>query len=291
MSKTYSHSVPEEVAAQRIQEYGVGLFDPIPTKSALKKALKKGFIQVNGHIATTATLIQGGEHIEFSPAPIQLPERKFDLKLKVLFEDDYLGIIEKPPGVLVSGNSFMTIANALPQNLTSITQPDAVLPTPVHRLDFATTGILLVGKTADCIRRLTRLFEKKEIHKCYYAVTMGSMDPKGIIDQNIDEKEAVTHFEQVASVNSPRFNKLNLVKLLPKTGRRHQLRIHLSGMGNPILGDRDYSPEHLILKGKGMYLHAYSLEFTHPFSGKKVFETAPLPSRFAKIFPTESLPD
>ena len=117
------------------------------------------------------------------------------------------------------------------------------------------------------------------------------MDPKGIIDQNIDEKEAVTHFEQVASVNSPRFNKLNLVKLLPKTGRRHQLRIHLSGMGNPILGDRDYSPEHLILKGKGMYLHAYSLEFTHPFSGKKVFETAPLPSRFAKIFPTESLPD
>jgi 23S rRNA pseudouridine1911/1915/1917 synthase len=248
-------------------------------------------IRVNGRVATTATLIQGGEHIEFSPAPIQLPERKFDLKLKVLFEDDYLAIIDKPAGVLVSGNSFMTITNALPQNLTSSTQADAVLPKPVHRLDFATTGILLVGKTADSIRRLTRLFENKEIHKCYYAVTMGSMNPVGIIDQDIEGKEATSHYEQVTSVNSPRFKQLNLVKLLPKTGRRHQLRIHLSGMGNPILGDRDYSPEHLILKGKGMYLHAYSLEFTHPFSGQKVLETAPLPTRFAKIFPKESLPD
>lgn len=285
MSQTYSHSVPEEVAAQRIQEYGVGLFGPIHTKSALKKALKKGLITVNGRVATTATLIQGGEHIEFRPAPIQLPERKFDLKLKVLFEDDYLAIIDKPAGVLVSGNSFRTITNALPENLKKSTQPDAVLPQPAHRLDFPTTGILVVGKTAEAIRKLAGLFENKEVEKYYYAVTIGSMKSDVLIDQPIEGKVAVTHFEKVASLESPRFTHLNLVKLQPMTGRRHQLRIHLASMGNPILGDRDYSPEHLSLKGKGLYLHAFSLAFTHPFTRAAIEQTAPLPQRFTKLFP------
>ncbi|MEM6347063.1 MAG: RluA family pseudouridine synthase, partial [Bacteroidota bacterium] len=77
----------------------------------------------------------------------------------------------------------------------------------------------------------------------------------------------------------------NLVKLKPKTGRRHQLRIQLAGMDNPILGDKDYGIEHLILKGKGMYLHAYSLSFKHPITGEKFVIRDELPARFQKIFP------
>ena len=74
------------------------------------------------------------------------------------------------------------------------------------------------------------------------------------------------------------------MELKPLTGRRHQLRKHLSGMGNPILGDRDYTPEALLLKGKGMYLHAYSLKFQHPFTQQDLIITDELPERFKKIF-------
>ena len=75
-----------------------------------------------------------------------------------------------------------------------------------------------------------------------------------------------------------------MVKLKPKTGRRHQLRKHLSSIGNPILGDKEYGIENLILKGKGLYLHAYSLKFKHPFTNEKVHLKAEVPQRFKKIF-------
>ncbi len=90
-------------------------------------------------------------------------------------------------------------------------------------------------------------------------------------------------------LTSERFAKLNLVRLNPKTGRRHQLRKHLSMIGNPILGDRDYGIENLILKGKGMYLHAYSLRFVHPFTQEEVSFIDELPKRFKKIFPSALL--
>ncbi|NNJ81102.1 MAG: RluA family pseudouridine synthase [Flavobacteriaceae bacterium] len=284
MSTSHSHIVPLLTPTQRLQEYGVGLFDAIPTKSALKKALKKKQIQVNGEIATTATIIKGGETILFTPLEVHGSDKKLNLKLKVLFEDDYLAATYKPSGILVSGNSFRTIANALPQNLIKSEQADAVTPQPVHRLDYATTGILLIGKTAESIRRLNKFFEEKEIEKTYYAVTVGAMESRGTLKEPIGGKEAITYFEKVATVDSSRFKYLNLVRLQPKTGRRHQLRIHLAGLGNPILGDKDYTPEPFILKGKGMYLHAFSIMFVHPFTNEPLRLTAPLPGRFKKIF-------
>ena len=286
MGKQQIHVVPTQVTTQRLQEYGVDLFTSIPTKSALKKALRKNQIRVDGEIATTATMIRGGETISFSPGTIKKVDSTFDLNLRILYEDNHLAAIFKPAGVLVSGNSYRTIANALPQTLKQSEQDDPVSPQPVHRLDYATTGILLVGKTAESIRRLNKLFEEKQIRKTYYAVTVGVMEMGGTIDKSIADKVAITDYTVEAVVDSERFNKLNLVKLLPKTGRRHQLRIHLSGIGNPILGDRDYSPESLLLKGKGMYLHAYSLEFLHPFTREKLLLSAPIPKRFTKIFGT-----
>ena len=86
------------------------------------------------------------------------------------------------------------------------------------------------------------------------------------------------------TVPSERFDTLNLVKLHPKTGRRHQLRKHLLGLGNPILGDNEYYLEGFLLKGKGLYLHAYSLEFTHPFTNEIIHLTDELPEKFGKIF-------
>ncbi len=186
--------------------------------------------------------------------------------------------------MLVSGNSFKTIAKALVTNLKESTLPDATIPQPVHRLDYATTGILLCGKTSDSIRALNKLFENKEIQKTYYAITVGSMKDKGMITSKIDGKQSQSDYCVVASVPSRRFGVLNLVRLQPKTGRRHQLRLHLSGMGNPILGDKDYGMENRILNGKGLYLHAYSVKFIHPYTGQNILLKDKLPQRFKKIF-------
>ncbi|WP_420538571.1 RluA family pseudouridine synthase [Maribacter polysiphoniae] len=276
--------VPKQSTPIRLQEYGVGIFEAVSTKSALKKALKKHCITVNGVLATTATFIHGGECIRLSLPEIARPKKKLVFPLQVLFEDDYLAIIHKPAGILVSGNSFKTIAHALPQNLKQSNLPDATTPQPVHRLDFATTGILLVGKTRQSIRALNKLFENKAVKKTYYAITMGEMDERGEIISAIDGKKSQSNYTLCDSVPSERFGQLNLVELEPRTGRRHQLRKHLSHIGNPILGDKEYGTEGLILNGKGMYLHAYSLQFIHPFTHGEMHFKDGFPQRFKKIF-------
>jgi len=279
-----THIVPNLPTPIRLQEYGVGIFSAALTKSALKKALKKKYIRVDGHIATTATFIKGGESINLYIPEEVSPKKKLIFPLEVLFEDEYLAVIHKPAGILVSGNSFKTIANALPQNINKSQLPDATRLQPVHRLDYATTGILLVGKTSSSIRALNKMFENKEVDKSYYAITIGEMDKEGKITSEIDGKKSHSNYNVCESVPSERFGKLNLVQLEPETGRRHQLRIHLSSNGNPILGDKEYGIENLILNGKGLYLHAYSLKFIHPFTNEAIHIKDELPERFKKIF-------
>lgn len=193
-------------------------------------------------------------------------------------------MIHKPAGILVSGNSFKTIANALDQNLKRSNLLDATIPQPVHRLDYATTGVLLIGKTSSSIRALNIIFENRAVSKTYYAVTIGEMDHQGAITSEVDGKKSKSNYTLCESVPSERFGKLNLVKLEPQTGRRHQLRIHLATLGNPILGDKEYGIKNLILNGKGLYLHAYSLKFTHPFTNEEMYLKDELPQRFKKIF-------
>ncbi|GLU43338.1 RluA family pseudouridine synthase [Allomuricauda sp. NBRC 101325] len=284
IQQSETHIVPNHISPQRLQEYGVGIFETITSKSALKKALKKNYITVNGSLSTTATIITGGEHIVLSIPEESKPKKQLIFPLKVLFEDEYLAAIHKPAGIEVSGNKFKTIVNALSQNLRPSSLKDATTPQPVHRLDYATTGIILVGKTKNSIRLLNQMFEEKVIAKTYYAVTIGNMEASGAITSEIDGKPSQSYFKVVQSVTSDRFGQLNLVKLTPKTGRRHQLRKHLFALGNPILGDRDYFLEGLLLKGKGLYLHAYALEFVHPLNKEKICIVDELPKKFGKIF-------
>ena len=265
----------------------MGLFSSCATKSALKKILNKGLIRVNGEKATTATFIHGGEEIELIKEEISDPEHQLEYELHVLYEDEHLAAIYKPAGIAVSGNKFKTVANALEQNLSKSNLPDICHPQPAHRLDYPTTGVLLAGKTSSGIRALNLMFEEKEIEKSYLAVAIGEIKKlKGDFDEAIDDKEAFTSYEVLDSVISERFGFLNLVLLQPATGRRHQLRKHLSSRGNAILGDADYSLEGLLLKGKGLYLHAYSVEFTHPFTKENLTIQAPIPKKFLKLFPT-----
>lgn len=284
MQLAESHIVPQLEKPIRLQEYAVGIFKTLPSKSGIKKAIKKKLLLVDEKMTSTAQFIIGGETIQLFTSEKNNFPKQFKFPLEVLFEDDFLAIIYKPAGILVSGNSFATIDNALTQNLIKSNLFDAVRPRPVHRLDYPTSGILLIGKTNASIIALNKLFENKEIQKTYHAITIGKMNESGNIDFLIDKKEAFTEFKVIDTVVSERFKHLNLVVLNPKTGRKHQLRKHLLAIGNPILGDKEHFLENLILNGKGLYLHASTLKFTHPFTKEKMCITKELPEKFKKIF-------
>lgn len=283
--KTIESYIAEKTNTQiRFQEFGVGKFALIPTKSGLKKAIKKGLVLIDGKKAQTSTFIHGGEHIEL----LQLEnkqQKQFIKELLVLHEDEHLAVVLKPCGISVSGNKFATIANCLAQNLKPSNQPDTTKPFPVHRLDYATSGLLLVGKTASARRALHEMFQRDEIQKTYHAVCVGQIKKqKGIIDSEIDEKPSLTEYQVLKSVSSEKYGALNLMELKPKTGRTHQLRKHLLSIGNPIMGDKKYFINELQHKGYGLYLHATRLSFTHPKTSKNMSFKSDLPKKFVRIF-------
>ncbi|WP_370408517.1 RluA family pseudouridine synthase [Tenacibaculum dicentrarchi] len=279
-----THNTPLLEKPIRLQDYAVGIFKTIPTKSGIKKAIKKKLVFVDGKIATTALFINGNEKIELYKISEETTFKQFKFPLEVLFEDDYLAVIYKPAGILVSGNSFATIDNALLQNIKKSPLEDATRPRPVHRLDYPTSGLLLIGKTSSSIITLNKLFEDKKIQKTYHAITIGKIENNGIIDFPIDDKKAQTSYKLIKSVISERFKILNLVELSPKTGRKHQLRKHLLAIKSPILGDKEHFLDGFILNGKGLYLHASTLQFEHPFTKKQLVITKELPKKFKKIF-------
>ncbi|MCD8434776.1 RluA family pseudouridine synthase [Tenacibaculum dicentrarchi] len=279
-----THNTPLLEKPIRLQDYAVDIFKTIPTKSGIKKAIKKKLVFVNDKIATTALFINGNEKIELYKISENTTFKQFKFPLEVIFEDDYLAVIYKPAGILVSGNSFATIDNALLQNIKKSPLEDATRPRPVHRLDYPTSGLLLIGKTNSSIIALNKLFEDKKIQKKYHAISIGKIENNGIIDFPIDDKKAQTSYKLIKSVVSERFKTLNLVELSPKTGRKHQLRKHLLAIKSPILGDKEHFLDGFILKGKGLYLHASTLQFEHPFTKKQLVITKELPKKFKKIF-------
>ena len=254
----------------------------------MKKAIDKGWVTIDGKRASTGDLLCGGETLELTIESVK-PRPTIDLKLEVLYEDDFLAVINKPAGLEVSGNRKWTIENGLVGNLKPSIREDALnFPEAIHRLDYPTTGALLIGKTRTSVAELNRMFSERVIEKTYLAITVGEMSDSGTITDEIDEKPSRSDYKVLDSVPSERFGKLNLVELRPHTGRRHQLRKHLASIGNPILGDQEYGKERLILKGKGLYLHSFSLSFEHPHTSQRFCVFAEIPMKFTRIFPTAS---
>ncbi len=132
---------------------------------------------------------------------------------------------------------------------------------------------------------LNKLFEYRAISKIYQAVVVGTIDDFGIITNDIDGKPSKTEYNKIATIPSVKYEFLNLLELIPHTGRRHQLRKHLAGIGNPIFGDTLYNKEGEFMKGKGLYLHAFRLEFDHPVTKENILINSPLPKKFNKLFP------
>lgn len=280
MKTINSHIVPTGIEKVRLSDYAIGLFPQIPSRKGIKKVIKRGAVWVNHQPATTGKWIQSGDVIELKDLERSLP-KIYERPLAVVYEDDYLAIINKPGGLVVSGNQHHTVQNALLFNLTPSTAQDALrLPRPVHRLDAATCGLLLIAKTYAVHLQLGRQFESHQIQKQYQAIAIGQMPEKGRFDQPIDDKTATTIYQIEQVVPSLRTQFLTLVNLFPVTGRTHQLRKHLAWNGFPILGDKLYGIEGQILRGKGLFLCAVALTFWHPITQKIMTTRIDPPNKF-----------
>ena len=281
-----SHTVPKLEVATRLSDYVPGIFKTVTSKKGMKNAIKNGLVKINGKKGFTADFISGGEKIDLYKSLEKINKPIIELPIQVLYEDDYLAIVNKQAGIVVSGNKKITLENALPNSLKVSSQKDALeRPEPIHRLDYATSGALLIGKTINTVVALNQLFEEKKVRKKYYAVTIGIMKDKGTITFPIENKASKSSYQLIASIESPKYKFLNLVELTPHTGRRNQLRVHMAAIGNPILGDQKFGKEGLILLGKGLYLHSFSLEFTHPNKNTILSISSPIPKKFLKLFP------
>lgn len=273
------HIVPEGDYHIRIQEYAGTVFEKLQSRSAVKKCIAKKCILIDGAIAETSDWIKAGQLIELI-APDTNPKKVFQLELELIYEDDYFAAVNKPAGFPTNGNYYKTIENALPYNLKTSTQPDALnFPKPVHRLDNPTSGILLIAKTKSAQIQLHNQFEAKTIQKTYHAIVVGKLPSSGIITTNVNSQSALTEYITVSQINALQNEHLTLVKLAPKTGRTHQLRVHLSELGFPIVGDKLYAPKNVMMH-KGLFLAATTISLSHPITKQNLTLTIPTPKKF-----------
>ncbi len=277
----HTHIVPKINKASRLSDYCTFfLKEYLPSKNAVKKSIKKGAILLNDKKASTADWVQEGDVVCIYDLE-ENPPKPYPLELQVVYEDEYLGIINKPAGISTSGNQFRTIQNAIVNTFEKSMLKDALnWARPVHRLDTATSGLLVIAKTHSALKMMDQLFKNRQVQKTYHAVVLGKIKAKGIIDRKIENKEAITYFKRIECKNSLQGAFLSLVALQPKTGRTHQLRIHLSQIGHPILGDSNYGEEGLILKHKGLFLCATELVFPHLLMNKEIKCQIDIPSKF-----------
>lgn len=278
-----THTVPAVFEKIRLQEYAVSIFTSIPSRSALKKTIKKGLILIDGRKATTADWISEGQKIELIQP--ELPEKKiFPLDLEILFEDEHIAVISKPAGYPTSGNYFKTIENALPHNLKESSKIDALpYALPAHRLDNPTSGILICAKTKNSLADLHLKFSRKEIQKTYYALVHGKLDLEKVIDSAIEDKKATTKVKtlKIFKINGQIYT---LVEAQPLTGKTHQIRIHLSKNGNPIVGDKIYGKEEsAYFKRKNLFLFSVKIAFAHPVTGQKMNFEIKLPKKLRAL--------
>lgn len=275
-----THIVPPEIANIRLSDYAIGIFPTIATRKGIKKAIKKGMVWIDGQVADTGRWVVSGQEIQLVDLDLPAP-KVYQFSLPVVYEDEVIAVVNKPAGIVVSGNQHRTVQNALPYNLKKSMAIDAFkVAKPVHRLDHATSGLLLIAKTRQARVFLGQELEARQVQKHYQAVVVGEIAEKGCIEQAIANKAALTNFELVRQVRSLRDTYLSLVNLYPITGRTHQLRIHLSALGHPIVGDKLYGVVGKTLKGKGLFLCAVGLSFTHPISKEQVNVKIKAPTKF-----------
>ncbi len=246
---------------ERAYVHLVGKFAVLPSRKSLKKALKAQRIidLETGEALSELSSLRKGMPIALLAADSLPPVWEFPLK--VVYEDDDLAVVYKPSGMTTASAKRRCLKNALAFNLkVSQSQGRLAAPLPVHRLDHATEGLLVCAKTAPALATLGTQFEARKVKKTYEAIVLGHYSGQGIIDSPIDGKDAITRVVKIEPYTTRSGEQRSKLILEPMHGRTHQLRIHLSSLGHPIVGDRLYGST---ARGK-LRLRSVGVEFTHP---------------------------
>ena len=264
------------------------------SRNIIQNLIKSGAVLVNGKQKKASWPLEEGDIVEINP-----PELKISLNIKdlIIFEDKDFFVINKPAGLLVHPQTPLWEENFDILKTCEETLVSAIYANPpkkfdltmdrlglVHRLDKETSGVMLIAKNSDFQQAMIELFANREVHKTYNAICCGNLpDDKGTINVPIGResggkikasplgREAITDYKV-----AKRANNFCFMELYPRTGRTNQLRVHMSWLGYPVLGDWLYKGA----SAPRLMLHAKKLEFLHPFKKTKLSFSAPVPKDF-----------
>ncbi|MEQ1829475.1 MAG: RluA family pseudouridine synthase, partial [Pirellula sp.] len=309
-------TVEEEHSGKRVDMFLTFVLDGY-SRVFLRKIVADNQVKVNGQVVKPAFKVYTGQKVAINllpPPPTDGPVAE-DIPLDILFEDDCIVIVNKPPGMVVhpaKGHWSGTLTAALAFHFQSLSNAGGpTRPGIVHRLDRDTSGVIAIAKTNEVHFKLCAQFEARDVNKTYLAIVAGNLDrdrdrivhPIGHHPYQRDKmacrsghsssRDAETLFEVIE-----RFRGYSLVNVFPKTGRTHQIRLHLAHIGCPVLCDRLYGghsqvtrvqlqrrqvrglrpmPDDAEIVLDRQALHAAKLEFTHPMTGDRMSFEAPLP--------------
>ena len=280
--------VPPQVRPIRLSDFAAAAFQGVTSRKGIKKAISKGLVHCNGQVSTSGQWLYGGEILTFYQDNATVPD--FSHPVDILFEDEFLLAVDKPAGLLTNGYTLRTTENAVAKLAARSGQLDALpFPRAVHRLDFATSGVLLFAKNRKTLQDLSNAFEQQQVKKEYIAGTLGRMPAFGSVQVPLDGKNAVTDYQVICCRRSEKYHCYNLLRVLPQTGRTHQIRRHLMTIHHPVIGDPIYFLPGQRVKRRGFLLRAISLKFKHPVTHKQLDIRCDLSRRFRKIFPAFDL--
>jgi 23S rRNA pseudouridine1911/1915/1917 synthase len=283
--------------------------DGAPTRSQISQAADAGFLRVEGKVVKPSYRLRGGELVEFEPPKTVGTEHVVpqSIDIEVLYEDDAIVAVNKAPGMVVhpaAGNRDGTLVNAILHRYATTDWPgETERAGIVHRLDRDTSGVILVARTVAAHEALAKQFRERDIQKHYLALVRGKVPGPGRIEEAIGRhprdrkrmstasrksRSAVTEYEPTES-----FEGATLLLVRPHTGRTHQIRVHLSSKGWPIVGDKVYGARansrtsgrrrDALTEMPRQALHAWRIGFAHPISGEPMTVEAPLARDFLQV--------
>ena len=269
------------------------------SRAMVQKLLEENNILVNGSIKKSSYKVKVGDKIDITiNKPKESKIEAQDIPVEIVYEDADIIVVNKPKGLVVhpaNGNPDGTLVNAImnicKDSLSGIGGEKR--PGIVHRLDKDTSGLLIIAKNDKAHIKMSEQIKNRKVKKIYIALVRGIINEneatinmpiarskkdrkKMAVDK--DGKEAVTHFKVLK-----RYDKYTLLEIKIDTGRTHQIRVHMSEIGHPVIGDEVYSNGKNEFGVKGQMLHARSLDFEHPITGEKMHLEAEIPEYFKKV--------
>jgi len=304
--------VPAEDAGRRLDQWLASRL-PDVSRVRVQQLIEQDKISLEGRTPKASLRLRGGEEIAITGAAQPPPLKAFpeNIPLQILYEDENLAVVNKPAGMMVHAGagteerrSRGTLVNALLYRFSQLSPLGGELrPGIVHRLDKATSGLLVAAKTEKAHRALAAQFSRREVKKTYIALVHGWMNgAQGTIDAPVSRdlvrrmrmttrragREAITHWKTLEKIESV-WGRFTLLEVKIETGRTHQIRVHFSSIGHPVAGDTLYGAPKSLRAAAGAapgvappmldrnFLHAFALRFAHPIQGRPLSFEQPLP--------------